>query len=213
MSMTLADIDGDGDLDLYVVNNKVATVQDLFPPEVLQPSNIYRQTEDGFELLPEWREHYTLGEVQEGMVPRLELAEPDRLYLNDGGGRFTPVPWTEGAFLDEEGRPLESEPLEWGLAARFQDMDGDGDPDLYVCNDFHSPDHIWINDGAGRFRMLAPLAIRSTELRLHGRGLLGCGSGRAHGLLRSGDAEPGAAAAHEADGGGRGRSAVRGAAR
>ncbi len=163
MSMTLADIEGDGDLDLYVVNNKVATVQDLFPPEVLQPRNIYRRTEDGFEVLPEWQEHYTLGEVQGGMVPRLELAEPDRLYLNDGTGRFSPVSFTDGAFLDEAGQPLTEAPLEWGLAARFQDMDGDGDPDLYVCNDFHSPDHIWINDGSGRFRMLPPLAMRSTS--------------------------------------------------
>ena len=163
MSMTLADIEGDGDLDLYVVNNKVATVQDLFPPDVLQPRNIYVQTEEGFEVLPEWQEHYTLGEVQGGMVPRLELAEPDRLYLNDGAGAFTPVSFTDGTFLDEAGEPLAEAPLEWGLAARFHDMDGDGDPDLYVCNDFHSPDHIWINDGSGRFRMLPPLAMRSTS--------------------------------------------------
>ncbi len=40
-------------------------------------------------------------------------------------------------------------------------MDGDGDPDIYVCNDFESPDRIWINDGAGRFRAIAKLAIRN----------------------------------------------------
>ena len=161
--MALADIDGDGDLDLYVVNNKVTTVQDLFPPEVLQPSNIYRRVGGGFEVLPEFREHYRLGEVEGNRVPRLELAEPDRLYLNDGEGRFAPVPLTAGAFLDDTGQPLVEEPLEWGLTARFQDMDGDGDPDLYVCNDFHSPDHVWVNDGTGRFRPLDQLAMRSTS--------------------------------------------------
>src|SRR5262249_54469221 len=37
-------------------------------------------------------------------------------------------------------------------------------PDLYVCNDFKSPDRIWINDGHGHFRAIAPLAIRQTCL-------------------------------------------------
>jgi hypothetical protein len=25
---------------------------------------------------------------------------------------------------------------DWGLAAKFQDLNDDGRPDLYVCNDF-----------------------------------------------------------------------------
>ena len=45
----------------------------------------------------------------------------------------------------------------------FRDMNGDGAPDLYVCNDFESPDRIWINDGHGQFRASAQLALRSTQ--------------------------------------------------
>jgi hypothetical protein len=46
----------------------------------------------------------------------------------------------------------------------FRDMDGDGSPDIYVCNDFNSPDRIWLNDGKGRFRPLPRLALRTTPL-------------------------------------------------
>ena len=31
-----------------------------------------------------------------------EYGEPDQVYLNDGKGHFTPLSWTNGAFLDEE---------------------------------------------------------------------------------------------------------------
>jgi hypothetical protein len=37
-------------------------------------------------------------------------------------------------------------------------------PDLYVCNDFHTPDRFWINQGGGRFRLLPRLAQRKTSL-------------------------------------------------
>ena len=71
--------------------------------------------------------------------------------------------WTNGAFLDETGHPI-GVPYDWGLSAMFRDLNGDGAPDLYVCNDFHSEDRIWMNDGHGRFRAIAPLALRHTSL-------------------------------------------------
>src|SRR5216117_2538599 len=48
--------------------------------------------------------------------------------------------------------------------ATVSDLNGDGAPDIYVCNDFNSPDRIWINDGHGRFRALPRLALRNTSL-------------------------------------------------
>ena len=60
------------------------------------------------------------------------MARPDELYLNDGTGHFTPVSWTNGAFLDEDGLKLSHAPLDWGLSAAFHDLNGDGWPDLYM---------------------------------------------------------------------------------
>src|SRR5258706_12100480 len=45
----------------------------------------------------------------------------------------------------------------------FYDMNNDGAPDLYVCNDYWTPDRIWINDGRGRFRAIDRLAFRNTS--------------------------------------------------
>ncbi|TMP99861.1 MAG: VCBS repeat-containing protein, partial [Verrucomicrobia bacterium] len=93
----------------------------------------------------------------------LENGDADVLFRNAGNGRFVPVDWTNGAFLGENGEPVRT-PYDWGLSAMFRDLNGDGAPDLYVCNDFQSPDRIWINDGHGRFRAIARQAIRQTSL-------------------------------------------------
>ena len=36
-------------------------------------------------------------------------------------------------------------------------------PRIYTCNDFFSPDRIWINDGRGGFQALPRLALRKTS--------------------------------------------------
>lgn len=161
-TMALADVDADGDLDLYVANNKVRSVRDLYPPWALAFDSVLDPTAREPTLKPEFRAHYQLARVGD-RLSRFEIAEPDKFYLNDGTGRFVEVPFTAGAFLDEQGRPLEAPPVDWGLTARFYDVDQDGDPDLYVCNDFESPDRFWINDGRGRFRLIAREAVRTTS--------------------------------------------------
>jgi hypothetical protein len=93
----------------------------------------------------------------------LENGEADTLFLNDGGARFAPVPWTGGVFLDAEGK-VSFVPYDWGLSAMFRDLNGDGAPDLYVCNDFQSPDRFWLNDGRGRFHAAGADVLRQTSL-------------------------------------------------
>lgn len=63
----------------------------------------------------------------------------DRLYLNQGGGRFADV----SHWLDLTAR---SGP---GFACLFFDYDNDGDSDLYVVNDKHYGNPLWRNDGPG----------------------------------------------------------------
>ncbi len=150
MSMALADIDGDGDLDLYVANYRTSTIRSTG----FNVLNVNGRR----SILPEDRDQ--LEYTPEGRV--LEHGEPDALYLNLGEARFQPVSWTHGVFRDESGIPLTQAPRDWGQAALFRDLNGDGFPDLYVCNDFQSPDRIWINDGQGHFQALASTALRNT---------------------------------------------------
>ena len=134
-TMTLADIEGDGDLDLFVANYKRISKRDQNP--------IF--TSSGYTL------------------SRPSNAEPNLLYINNGNGNFELAPFTGERFQSADGRPS-SMKMDWSLSARFQDMDNDNDPDLYVCNDFQSPDRIWINNGSGNFKPISDLAIRKTSL-------------------------------------------------
>ena len=133
-TMTMADVEGDGDLDLFIANYNRKALRDFNP--------IFNSA---------------------GMVlSRKDYGEPNLFYLNDGKGNFTAVKLTSDMFKDESGKRMPP-PRDWSLTARFQDIDGDLDPDLYVCNDFLSPDRFWINDGSGRFQTIAPLAVRTTS--------------------------------------------------
>lgn len=165
-SLSLADADGDGDLDLYVANYRTVTVRD-------DPQAKYSiREENGRQRIVAYNGRSTdepdlVGRFTMTPAGPRENGEADGFYLNDGRGGFTEVSWTEGAFLNVAGRSLDSAPQDWGLSVLFRDLTGDGRPDLYVCNDFHSEDRFWINEtppgGPLRFRAAPSLALRHTS--------------------------------------------------
>ena len=146
-SQALGDLDGDGDLDLYV---------NYFGIEALVRDGISFSTRMvGGRTVVTGRYGRRLS-IVDGKI--IEVGEPDMLYRNDGG-KLTPLKWEE-FFLDEDGKPMAAPP-DFGLAVQLRDVDLDGDPDIYTCNDFQTPDRFWLNDGKGRFRAIAPLALRN----------------------------------------------------
>ena len=162
---TLADTDGDGDLDLYIANYKTRQVDDLYPPEVLDINHLQRGEDGNLVIPPELRElydeHYRV-EFDGRFVRRFELGEPDEYYAGLGDGRFAAA--APGAPLTRSRGNVSAPARDWGLAARFSDWDGDGDPDLYVANDFNSEDGIWVNGGGGTFAPAPSEAVRATSL-------------------------------------------------
>jgi hypothetical protein len=73
--------------------------------------------------------------IQQDVSPQTS----DKLYRNDEGV-FTDVTAAAGIVNKT-----------WGLSAAIADFNEDGWPDVYICNDFLEPDHLWINNRNGTF--------------------------------------------------------------
>ncbi|HEY6226378.1 MAG TPA: VCBS repeat-containing protein, partial [Verrucomicrobiae bacterium] len=163
MSIAIADYDGDGALDIYICNYRTTTLRDMpstnFRINMIDGKPVVASVNGEPTTLPQYEGRFALN--SSGNVS--EFGEADALYHNDGHGRFTRVSFTDGTFLDEDGKPLQRPPYDWSLSAMFRDLNGDGRPDLYVCSDFDTPDRIWINQGGGKFKAIAKLALRNTS--------------------------------------------------
>lgn len=164
MTTAVADFDGDGFLDLYLANYRTSGLMDLPNARATfrtVEGRLTIETVNGRPMTdPDLTNRFRVG--PHGAIE--ENGDADVLYRNIGGTNFAAVPFTGGSFLDEDGRPLVFEPFEWGLTAAFRDLNDDGRPDLYVCNDFQTPDRLWLNQGDGRFRLAPRLAIRKNAM-------------------------------------------------
>ncbi|MFT4641641.1 MAG: hypothetical protein ACI8T1_004984 [Verrucomicrobiales bacterium] len=137
------DYDLDGNLDLFLLTNK------YYHPSGKLPANspVAAMSKDGKVVLrPEFEPYVELTNVRfpPGGGPPIadweDAGRPDHLYRNTGNGTFRDV--TEQVGMSSRG---------WGLSATWWDYNDDGYPDLYVGNDFNSPDYFYRNNGDGSF--------------------------------------------------------------
>lgn len=153
-----ADYDRDGDLDLYILTNRL--YQEGGRPE--QPP--YRVMPNGEpEVLPEFSRYFTMEKKGPASWTANEYGRRDFLLRNDG----PPGPGMPPHFTDVTQEAGVSA-IGHGLSITWWDFDGDGWLDLYVANDFDDPDHLYKNtgraaDGKVRFMDVTRAALPHTS--------------------------------------------------
>ena len=164
-SVVLADLDLDGDVDVYELRygdfNETAWAYPLYNSTDGERAIVRRNRGDGtFEIVddevlspPGWGLAATAGDYDGDGDPDLYLANDfgvNHLLRNDGDFHFTDV--TDEAGCADQGL---------GMSAAFGDVDNDGDLDLYVANMQSSAS--WVFDDPD-----FPLPIAADILMLRG---------------------------------------------
>ena len=166
--VTMADINGDGFLDIYVsaisgkyelkghnelfINNGNNTFTESAEKFGLAFAGLTTQTAffdydhdgdlDCYILNQSHHPHANI--VDTSNRRKYDSLSGDRLYRNDipTTGKFTDVSAAAGIYQSNLG---------YGLGLAVADLNNDGWDDLYIGNDFHENDYYYVNNGNGTF--------------------------------------------------------------
>lgn len=137
--VAFADIDGDGDTDIFVTNSENSNK--LY----LNSGGVFADATDGSGLAVSKAKSRGVAFADVDDDGHLDVfisayaGDSNLLFMGDGTGRFTDVSVQAG--VADMGS---------GQGVCFADVDGDGDLDLFVAN-FGESDKFYLNDGRGIF--------------------------------------------------------------
>ena len=175
--VSVADVNGDGLLDLYVCNsgdtegkhrdNELFINQgndDAGNPTFTEMAAAYGLNDKGYSTQAAWLDYDLDGDLDVYILNNSylnpQLINPggqsrhkrdadggDKLLRNDAGPDGHPV------FVDvNDEAGIFGSRIGFGLGAGLGDLDSDGYPDIYISNDFWERDYLYMNQGDGTFR-------------------------------------------------------------
>jgi hypothetical protein len=184
---SMADVNGDGRLDIYVTNAGVpqrkARENELFinngDLSFTERAAAFGLADDGFSVHAAFFDYdndgdldaYLLNNYASKPIGRYDRASlrrdtpspegGDRLYRNDTESGASA---DEGTFTDvTEQAGIYSSEAGFGLGVSVGDINRDGWMDLYVSNDFFERDYFYLNRGDGTFREVLEEKLNSTS--------------------------------------------------
>lgn len=179
--VTMADVNGDGWLDIYIcrsaaadpdarknllfINNQDLTFTEqgeafgLDDPAYSTQAAFFDYDRDGdldLYLLNHSVPEFANFDGKTGTLKdRSSPYYGDKLYRNEGNGRFADVSAEAGIITNVLG---------FGLGVAISDYNNDHWPDIYVSNDFNEEDYLYLNNQDGSFRQSLQNRINHVSL-------------------------------------------------
>lgn len=171
--VTMADVNGDGFLDIYVCNSGDVDGKNKKNELFINNGNLtftesaaqYHLDNEGYSTHAAFFDYDQDGDL-DCYILNNSFRNPDRIELyrkvreqpspgghklmRNDGNTFTDVTAEAGIYSSD---------IAFGLGVAVSDLNGDNLPDLYISNDFWERDYLYINKGNGKFSEELPSRV------------------------------------------------------